>query len=385
LLTFGGACKGVHVGPVRQIGGVGCVFIDKGATFNNANRAQGFKFDLLDLKDVYYGLNPQRNGDYVKATVKTENAGRVFFPISVSHYDVDLYINETRITSQTAQTCYIVVACEPGGENKLTNMRVRLSGIHKGGTAVQLQINQDTGTPTAGKMHNVHVDFGNLGSAAGASAQILGFDKDSSTAYGHSVEDITFSGVLQNIGAGVNLGGMFTLQNWTGEFISNIIFRDLYVSGSAGPLTIDCRGFTRNLIFQNVDAPFQTVNFTNLPTAILDTSKSVELANHKSSGSKSSVEYERLSKGRIRFYGTVTAGAGVGTTNINLPGNFANTGSMRITVLVQSTIGLSPGNILAGDVVAVNTIQLARSIGTNSQGLSYEVIGEMDNTGTPIA
>jgi hypothetical protein len=385
LMTFTDACKGMDVGYVRMVGGAGCVFIDRSGGFSNQDRARGFRFGLLDLQDVYYGLNPQFNGDRIDAKLRTQNSGRSYFNINSSHHVVDVRMTDTR---DVAQQINLAVGCEVGGENRISNIDLKVSGTHHG-NVVNMQMAQASASAAAGRMNNVNIQF-RLESAAGVTGGTLvnlsksnvsgAFD---STVRGHVVTGIHVSGFLQNIDSDTTIATICTDGDWTGETVRNVGFHDMIVSGG-GAIVADGRGLdspASKLYFRHVDARFNNLTLTNIPQGSLEFSEGNYFLNMKSNAAFGSGKYEHLPGGRLRQYGRTTCTGGVTPVAVTLPV------AMRGATAADNDIdgfnnysGGTPGFSLT--VPSTTTLSIARADTTGDKDCGWSVTGYSSATGS---
>ncbi|MCA1831228.1 MAG: hypothetical protein LC750_00510 [Actinobacteria bacterium] len=391
-LTLSDACRGVSVRHVKQIGGGGSVFIDRSSSFSNQERGRGYEFRMIEAQDVYYVLNPQFNGDFIDANVRVQNAGRAYFCINASHHKVRVDLNESRDLAQIVN-----IACECGsasgsdGENKVTNLDLTVSGTHHG-NVVNMQMSQrEVGVSASGVMHNIDIKF-RLGSASGVTGGSLvnvsktagpfgggGFD---STARGHSLSNITISGVLQNIDTDTTIASICTDGDWTGEFIENIGFRDLVVSGG-GAFNIDGEAIDKNLFFENVDARGNALVLANVATGVLNIGDGVGFTNIKSAGFVSGRGfYRHLPNGRVLQYGTTTTAGGAASTDQTLPVALRSASAFDNYVLGSNNYsGGTPG--FSVTIPTSTKVTISRADTTGNKDCGWSVEGYSSATGSP--
>lgn len=382
LLTFSDACRGVRVGPVRMTGGVSAVGITQSPNFNGS-RARGFVFELIDTTNTFYGLNPQRNGDHVTAKLRTANAGRAYFPVTCSYHTVEVDLNDT---FAVAQTVVLNCACEPGGENKLTNIDVTVGGTHFGSVVVIL-FQQYNPTPTAGRIHNINVRF-RLESASGAAGNLVEIVKQNGGVFdpsvrNHSIVNVTISGICQNLTSGVSFAQLFKDGDWTGEHVSNVGFRDLVVTQiGIGGIDIDGRGIEKNLFFENVDARWINATLANIPQGVLEVGPGVYFNNLFSVGSSGVWNYERIGHGRIRMTARATLAAAA-DTNIDFPVALRSPESaFRVEGLVNVSATGNADMKVAFPSTSRATVTRASTSGTPVVDLT--VVGDTAANGSPI-
>jgi hypothetical protein len=380
LFTFGGRAHGVRVGPIDMIGGGGAVFIDRGAGFDNAERGQGYFFDLIRTRDVYYSLNTQFNGDGVWARVFTQNGGRSYFNISASYHFIQVDVNDTR---DAAQLVDIAVGCEPGGENKVTNIDVTVGGTHHG-NVVNLQFGQETITSTPGRMDNIKVRTRLQSEASVTGGNLVSFGKTKSraagggfdnTARGHVARGIEISGSCHNVDTETQIGAICTDGDWNGEDV-DIAFRDFAVTGGQD-LIIDGRGMTR-LTFDKVRCPSGDLTLTNMAKGALRVDGSVDFANFKSEGASGGAEYHRFGN-RVRQWGKKTCSNGNANTDVTLPVALRS-GEPDHAVISQRTTGNSD---TAATLTSATNLRINRASAAGDHDVDWQVIGYSDATGSP--
>lgn len=112
----------VHITNLSQNGGSISFSVIADPTINS--QAHNFSVINADIKNVFYGLNFQASGDnFFARNIKGTNNGRLYFPISVSHHDVEL-------TGDGSAGGFVQVLMSVFGHPKANEVRRSLSDIH---------------------------------------------------------------------------------------------------------------------------------------------------------------------------------------------------------------------------------------------------------------
>lgn len=253
--------SGIKIINARQVGGLGGLIVYPSGAPND--RAHTIEMDGY-FEGVYYPQNFQANGDNYRGRVTTRNCGRSYFPYNVSGHDVyvdsnngaaldDINISAYTATTYRNETSGIKVSYRNHGSESLGN------GVHFGFV-------QSDGTSRSAVIRDVTVELDmNVGTYPGCyvtAKKYTNAGAADNTARGHSFINITISGAALG-SAAANPIQMFNAENWTGEFVYGLRFRDLQItSQTAGgqAWAIDGRGIKKDgggITFENV--------FTNVP------------------------------------------------------------------------------------------------------------------------
>lgn len=253
--------SGIKIINARQVGGLGGLIVYPSGSGND--RAHTIEMDGY-FEDVYYPQNFQANGDNYRGRVTTRDCGRSYFPYNVSGHDVYVDSNngvafdDINISAYTATTF----------RNETSGIKVRYKnyGSSSLGNAVHFGFVQSDGTSRSAVIRDVTVELDmNVGTYPGCyvtAKKYTSAGAADSTARGHSFINITVSGSALG-SAAQNPIQMFNAENWTGESVYGLRFRDLQItSQTAGgqAWAIDGRGIKKDgggITFENV--------FTNVP------------------------------------------------------------------------------------------------------------------------
>lgn len=388
-LVLSDACRGVRVGPLKQVGGLGCITINRTGTFITANRGEGFDFELIDATNVYYPLSCQANGDYVKANVKSLNAGRTYFSYNIKYHDLDIDFNSTR--AGEADQVLIKVYTYPGEINVTEFLNLNIKAKYRG-TVATFSVQQLDATSRAGTFRNIYLDVyaepNSNGPVAGAvlfqSSKVAQNGSGDNVPRGHIFDNVFISGSAY-IPTDTYPCILFFAQDWTGDNIYNFGFRNFTCTQTAPATTsfyVDGRGINGRLVFENVLATTSTVALSNMAPGTLCVSNT-RMENFKSNGAGTGAalggEYVRQDAGRLRMYGVKSCAAGTADTVVTLPLPTL-TGTGHITGLVNQATGNSG---ISAAVLSTTTFNIHREDTTGTKDIFWEVSAKSDATGSP--
>ena len=269
----GGASQssGVKIINARQIGGLGGLIVYPSGAPDD--RAHTIEMDGY-FESVYYPQNFQGNGDNYRGRVTTRNCGRSYFPYNVAGHDVYVDSNngaafdDINISAYTATT----LRAETSG----IKVRYRNYGSASLGNAVHFGFIQSDGVSRAAQIRDVTVELDmQVGTYPGVYVVAKKYDSSGAadnTARGHSFVNIEIRGSALGAAA-FNPVQFFNAENWTGESVYGLRFRDLQVtSQTAGGQrwVIDGRGITADgggITFENVFTNVP-INKTNMPQGV---------------------------------------------------------------------------------------------------------------------
>lgn len=253
--------SGIKIINARQVGGLGGLIVYPSGAPND--RAHTIEMDGY-FEDVYYPQNFQANGDNYRGRVTTRNCGRSYFPYNVSGHDVYVDSNNGKAFDDINIAAYTATTYR--NETSGIKVRYRNYGSASLGNAVHFGFIQSDGTSRSATIRDVTVeldmDVGTYPGVYATAKKYTSAGAADSTARGHSFVNVELRGSALGQAAS-NPMQFFNAENWTGEFVYGLRFRDLQVtSQTAGgqQWVIDGRGIKKDgggITFENV--------FTNVP------------------------------------------------------------------------------------------------------------------------
>ena len=253
--------SGVKIINARQIGGIGGLIVYPSGAPND--RAHTIEMDGY-FEGVYYPQNFQGNGDNYRGRVTTRNCGRSYFPYNVAGHDV--YVDSNNGTAFDDINISAYTATTLRAETSGIKVRYRNYGSASLGNAVHFGFIQSDGVSRSARIRDVTVELDmQVGTYPGMYVTAKKYDSSGAadnTARGHSFMNVEIRGSALG-SAALNPIQFFTAENWTGESVYGLRFRDLQVtSQTAGgqKWVIDGRGIKTDgggITFENV--------FTNVP------------------------------------------------------------------------------------------------------------------------
>ena len=260
--------SGVKIINARQIGGLGGLIIYESGAPNY--RAHTIEMDGY-FEGVYYPQNFQGNGDNYRGRVTTRNCGRSYFPYNVAGHDV--YVDSNNGTAFDDINISAYTATTLRAETSGIKVRYRNYGSASLGNAVHFGLIQSDGVSRAATIRDVTVELDmHVGTYPGMYVLAKKYDSSGAadnTARGHSFMNVEIRGSALG-SAALNPIQFFTAENWTGESVYGLRFRDLQVtSQTAGgqKWVIDGRGIKTDgggITFENVFTNVP-INKTNMP------------------------------------------------------------------------------------------------------------------------
>ncbi|WP_415257674.1 hypothetical protein [Thauera phenylacetica] len=253
--------SGIKIINARQIGGLGGLIVYPSGAPND--RAHTIEMDGY-FEGVYYPQNFQGNGDNYKGRITARNCGRSYFPYNVSGHDVYVDSNNGTASDDINISAYTNTAFR----NETNDIRVRYKnyGSASLGNALHFGFVQSDGTSRSAVIRDVHVDLDvNVGTYPGCYATAKKYDfggAADNAARGHTFLNITICGSARG-DAAQNPIQFFNAENWTGEYVQGLYFKDLYVTSQSGggqAWVIDGRGLAAagsGLVLENI--------YTNVP------------------------------------------------------------------------------------------------------------------------
>lgn len=253
--------SGIKIINARQIGGLGGLIVYPSGAPND--RAHTIEMDGY-FEGVYYPQNFQGNGDNYRGRVTTRNCGRSYFPYNVAGHDV--YVDSNNGTAFDDINISAYTATTLRAETSGIKVRYRNYGSASLGNAVHFGLIQSDGVSRAAQIRDVTVELDmQVGTYPGMYVTAKKYDSSGAadnTARGHSFMNVEIRGSALG-SAALNPVQFFNTENWTGESVYGLRFRDLQVtSQTAGgqKWVIDGRGIKTDgggVTFENV--------FTNVP------------------------------------------------------------------------------------------------------------------------
>lgn len=253
--------SGINIVNARQVGGLGGLIVYP----SGQPTARAHTIELNGyFEGVYYPQNFQANGDNYRGRVTTRNCGRSYFAYNISGHDVYVDSNNGAALDDINISAYTA----PSYRNETSGIKVRYRnyGSASLGNAVHFGFIQSDSISRSVIIRDVTVDFDmNVGTYPGAYATAKKYTSAGAadnTARGHSFLNIELRGSA--LGAGTqNPIQFFSSENWSGEFVYGLRFRDLQVTSAVGggqQWHIDGRGIASGgggVVFENV--------YTNVP------------------------------------------------------------------------------------------------------------------------
>lgn len=253
--------SGIKIINARQVGGLGGLIVYPSGAPND--RAHTIEMDGY-FEGVYYPQNFQGNGDNYRGRVTTRNCGRSYFPYNVSGHDVFVDSNNGTAFDDINISAYTNTAFR--GETSGIKVRYRNWGSASLGNAVHFGFIQSDEVSRSAMIKDVSIDFDmNVGTYPGiyvTANKYTNAGVADNTARGHSFINVTISGSALGAAA-LNPVQMFNAENWTGESVYGLRFRDLQLTSQTSgghAWVIDGRGISSDgggITFENV--------FTNVP------------------------------------------------------------------------------------------------------------------------
>lgn len=184
------------------------------------------------------------------ARYRTVNCGRSYFPVAPgANHDVVLYSQ----SGYTSSDCLLKVYADSAktvDNNTLSNIRLAYfssgrvaSAGNQGDAIIQMDIEQLTGVSAAGHFENIAISFNIDGAGTSKPGNIFGMDKYLSgggggdpTARGHTIRNVTISGVARNWdnssgGYGISICNTAKGDVWTGDSVTGFAVRDVTILG----------------------------------------------------------------------------------------------------------------------------------------------------------
>lgn len=343
-------CRDIKIENLVMTGGVTGLSVSRSGSFNRAFRARDIEF-TGDLTNVYYGLNTQKNGDQVEARYRTRSAGRSYFAYNVRQHEVTLDSTNAGPFDDVLLKVY-ALSTESNDENTLSDIELNYSNLSRPvsnpgtGSLIRLGIDQETASSAAGFIRNIKLNV-EINQGVPGQPVVLATTKATSTgasdttARGHYIQNVEIGGVVYGYSLGTAAMELFTnnglnsLGDFSGDNVSNIIFRDLEIYGTSTSININSACVDRALVFENTFAE-TTPSLGALPSRLLDASKNVRMGTFRSffdsgtSGTNGYQAYKRLPDGGIEMWGVSQAASGANTT-VNFPTSFSALPEVLIT------------------------------------------------------
>jgi hypothetical protein len=246
FVLFGGGSKNIHVSNVDVRNcklGVACQ--DQATTQTGVTLLNGY-FDKC-----FYPLNLYGTHDVLARGFTTRNCGRSYFPVAPgSNHDISLDSQ----SGYTSSDCLLKVYADSAGsvaQNTLSDIKLnyrsaaRTSGAGNAADGmVQMDIEQLSGSTAAGHFRNIQINFDvDAGSGSDKPGNLFGMNKyfsggggHDTTARGHTIRNVTFTGSAINCnnlgGTGISICNTSGGDVWTGDTVSGFALRDLQLIGA---------------------------------------------------------------------------------------------------------------------------------------------------------
>lgn len=234
-----GGTKGVHLGVNRvknMLAGLIAQNQTADLTETSPARCQDITIDNLYTENCWYTINLQNSGDhFVAHCLRSNGVHRTFFIYGVQDVEAEIYSKDHKSVDLLLNT--------GSGSYRNKDWRVTYhssrdsNACSTGAAKVQILLAGETAQFLDGVKIQMNVDYPTSGSNNGGAAfEIHKVKNDGSSAsldYGHILNNVVVSGSI--LGQGANVNGSATMcsnngATWgTGDFFSNIIFRDLRI------------------------------------------------------------------------------------------------------------------------------------------------------------
>lgn len=280
--------KNITVVNARQIGGRSFLECTRSSELSLDNRASGINILGLYIENVYYGINGAKNGDQVFVRgFKAKNPGRSVFPYNVRGWDVDVESIPGADTAQDVLVKLYALNTETAINNTTEDIRVRYRSRSQADAPdafLEIALQQETGTTSAGTMRNIVLDADVTCSTTSTEASVLKVAKqtsagaDDTTTRSYVVENVTLSGSWSNFTNNVDLLQWGTNGTWSGETIRNVELARLITDGSGtGAIEIDATAFA-SLRFRSVRSQ-HNLTLTNAGSTVVIVDRDSTFAN----------------------------------------------------------------------------------------------------------
>lgn len=257
-------CQRIRVNNAYQKYGRAIVEVTRGSDLALVDRAASITVDNLHADNVFYPINFEKNGDNVTVrNMRAINSGRCYYASNVWNHDIQVdsipgsnTLNDVELACNTSHL-------EAASSNVIRNIKVRYSSRAQTNSSafasyVAFACQQGTGTTTAGSMRDIDLSLDINTTSSTTESIALDFYKtdsssaDDTTTRGWILENIVVSGLLSNYTNNVNLIRFGTHGTWSGETVSNVVFRDLVTKGSgSGAILVDATGLGK-MVFRDV-------------------------------------------------------------------------------------------------------------------------------------
>ena len=239
---FLNACRSVSIDDITFWGGLAFVQIYKNPSngYGSTNQAAGFKIGRANVKNAWYGVNCQYNGDDVSIeNLSTEDVSRSYFVYGVKHHKAFIR-SKNNVGEDVAISTLDGFGCENIDINYInTDSTAAVSGSR--GACVLINLVEGTTTPSAGTIRNIKANITTKSVTDGV-AYGFAIGSPDAAGVGHILENVEITGSMYSswatfvpIKIAVDYPGTGT------NYLRNIRLKDIYVSGTAANSIIDCR------------------------------------------------------------------------------------------------------------------------------------------------
>jgi len=242
---FTNECQGVSIDDVTFWGGLAFVQVykDPADGYGPTNQARGFRIGRVRVKNAWYGINCQYNGDdFMVENLETDEVHRSYFIYGVRHHKAFIR-SKNNVAEDVAIGSLDGFGCENIDIDYInTDSTAPTSGNR--GSCVDIGLNEGTTYPGPAVMRNIKV---NVTATVVPNAMGYGFTINSgdSVAPGHVLENIELRGSFSSTWATFNPIHIGYVYPATGtNFLRNLRLKDIWVGGQAANSFINCRNIS---------------------------------------------------------------------------------------------------------------------------------------------
>jgi len=239
---FLNACRNVSIDDITFWGGLALVQIYKAPAngYGPTNQASGFKIGRVNVKNAWYGINCQYNGDDISIeNLSTEDVVRSYFVYGVKHHKAFIR-SKNNIAEDVAISTLDGFGCE-NIDIDYINTESTASALGSRGACFLINLVEGTTTPSAGTIRNIKANI-TAKSVADGIAYGFAISCPDAAGIGHVLENVELRGSLYSTWATFNPIRIAVDYPATGNnFLRNIRIKDVYVSGTTGNSIVDCR------------------------------------------------------------------------------------------------------------------------------------------------